>query len=540
MIEAQGDPSSAGEGIRAAGSREVELKLRVPPDRLQQLAACPVLADRALAPPRRRELASTYFDTPDRRLARRGLALRVRRVGRRRIQTLKAASQGTSALADRAEWEVPIAGEAPDLAAFPDPAAREAAGLVLPGELAPVFETRIERTELAVGWPQREQPEAVIAVAIDRGIIRADGKEEPVSELELELERGSERALAALAEALRGVAPLSVETRDKAVRGWALAAGLVPPPKKAAKLELEPDLTVAETFRKIGRACLGHWLANEVPAADGRDVEGVHQLRVALRRLRSAFSIFRSVLPEADRERLVGELRWLLGELGPARDRDVLAHDLLPPLRESGVLAEELAALDDALARGRPALYERVRGALASRRYADLALDLAIWLELERFTERASAEARAVLEGPILPFARDALERRWRKAKKRGRKFDRLTAEERHALRIAIKKLRYGLDFFASLWPGAETRKFARRLAELQDRLGHLNDVAVAEGLARAVAAESRGEPAGGAVALAAGAVIGWYAHATERMLREAAERWESFAEQEPFWRETA
>ncbi|MCS6781172.1 MAG: CHAD domain-containing protein [Geminicoccaceae bacterium] len=320
----------------------------------------------------------------------------------------------------------------------------------------------------------------------------------------------------------------------------ALAAGLVPPPRKAAKLELEPELAVAEAFRRIGRACLGHWLANEVPAADGRDVEGVHQLRVALRRLRSAFSIFRSVLPEADRERFVGELRWLLGELGPARDRDVLAHDLLPPLRGSGVLEGELAALDDALGRGRPALYERVRAALSSRRYADLVLDLAIWLELERFVDGASAEARAVLEGPVLPFARDALERRWRKAKKRCRRFEKLTAEERHALRIAIKKLRYGLDFFAGLWPGSAARKFARHLAELQDRLGHLNDVVVAEGLARAVAAETRGEPAGGAVALAAGAVIGWYARATERMLREAAERWEAFAEQEPFWRETA
>jgi len=521
------------------GAREIELKLRVPPEHLEHLAACPVLADRALGPPHRRQLVGTYFDTADRRLARRGLALRVRRIGRRRIQTLKAAHDATGAIADRPEWEAPIGGETPDLSAFADPAAREAVGLVLPGELAPVFETRIDRTELTVGWPDRERPEAVVAVAIDRGVIRANGKEEPVSELELELARGPERALAALTEALRGVAPLAVETRDKAARGWALAEGLVPPPRKAGKLELDPELTVAEAFRRIGRACLGHWLANEPAAADGRDVEGVHQLRVALRRLRSAFSLFRAVLPEAERARLVAELRWLLGELGPARDRDVLAHDLLPPLRGSGVLEAELAALEEALARGRPGLYERLRAALASRRYADLVLDLAIWLELERFREQASPEARAILEGPILPFARDALERRWRKAKKRGRKFAALDAEERHALRIAIKKLRYGLDFFAALWPGTATRKFARRLAELQDRLGHLNDVRVAEDLARAVAAETRGEPAGGAVALAAGALIGWYARASDRMLREAADRFEAFAEQEPFWRET-
>ncbi|MCS6780363.1 MAG: CYTH domain-containing protein, partial [Geminicoccaceae bacterium] len=189
MSDLLAESSAADHGTRAGSAREVELKLRVPPDRLEQLAACPVLADRAIGPMRRRELASTYFDTADQRLARRGLALRVRRIGRRRIQTLKAAPEAASALFDRAEWEVPITGEVPDLAAFPDAAAREAVGLVLPGELVPVFETRIERTELAIGWPSRERPEAVIAVAIDRGIICAQGKEEPVSELELELER---------------------------------------------------------------------------------------------------------------------------------------------------------------------------------------------------------------------------------------------------------------------------------------------------------------------------------------------------------------
>jgi inorganic triphosphatase YgiF len=527
-------------GFRASEPRELELKLKVPPEDLDRLAASPALAGRALGPARRRRLVSVYFDTLDARLRARGLALRVRRIGRRRIQTLKAESRAGGLATDRPEHEVAVAGDVPDLAAFKAPAVRELLGLVLPGELAPMFETRIERTALTIAWPAPERPEAEVEVALDRGRILARGRREEVSELELELLRGPRGALVALAEELRALAPLAVETRDKATRGWALAADVVPPPRKADRLALDPLESVGEALRRIGLACLGHWLANTAPAADGRDPEGLHQLRVALRRLRSALSLFRSVLPEADRNRLNGELRWLLGELGPARDGDVLTGELMAPLAEDEVLGPELEVLRRVLAARRPAIYERVRAALASRRAADLVLDLGAWLELDRFREHAAAEARAVLDGPIGPFAAATLERRWRKARKLGRRLERLDPAGRHALRIAVKKLRYGLDFLASLWPEAETRRFQGRLAELQDRLGHLNDVAVARDQARGLLAELEGDPAAPVAALALGAVVGWHARATRRQVAEACERWAELADEQRFWRDAA
>lgn len=520
--------------------RELELKLRVPPADLDRLAASPVLAGRALGPARRRRLVSVYFDTPDARLRARGLALRVRRIGRRRIQTLKAEPRVGGLAADRAEHEVTVAGDVPDLAAFRAPGVRELVGLVLPGELVPMFETRIERTALTIAWPAPERPEAEVEVALDHGRILAGNRREEVSELELELRRGPPGALVALAEELRSLAPLAVETRDKATRGWALATDFVPPPRKSGRLALDPLGSVADALRRIGLACLGHWLANLAPATDGRDPEGLHQLRVALRRLRSALSLFKGVVPEADRARFNGELRWLLGELGPARDCDVLAGELAVPLGAEEGLASELEVLHRILSARRPVLYERVRTALASRRAADLVLDLGAWLELERFRERATAQALEALDGPVAPFAAVSLERRWKKARKLGRRLERLDPAGRHELRIAVKKLRYGLDFLASLWPEAETRRFQVRLAELQDRLGHLNDVVVARDQARGLLQELVGDPMAPTAALALGAVVGWHARATRRLVTEAAECWAELADERRFWREAA
>lgn len=517
--------------------REVEVKLAVAAHDLERLAAAPMLTERALRTTRR-ELLGTYFDTRDGRLWRRGVALRVRRTGRRRVQTLKGPSQGTGAAADRPELEVAIESDTPDLAAFRDPLAFELTGLVLPGELVPVFTTRIERTELEVGWPSLDRREAIVAVALDRGRIVADGKEEPIAEVELELRHGAARALTALVEDFRAIVPVAFETRDKASRGFALALGLAPPPRKAGRLALDPEDTVAAGLRRIGLAGLAHALANLAPAADGRDPEGVHQLRVALRRLRSALSLFRPVLAETDRERLNDEMRWLLGELGPARDRDVLATELLAAIEPIEDLAAERAASAELLAEGRPALYARVRTALESRRAAELWLDLAAWFELERFRENAPEPAR--FDEPLRPFAAERLDKRWRQFKKLGRRFEQLDAERRHRLRIALKKLRYGVDFFGSLWPETAVKELAGACADLQDRLGHLNDFAVATQLARDVLAVAGTDPRAPSAGLALGAVIGWHARAGRRLLRQAGECLDELLAIEPFWREAA
>ncbi len=529
---------TTAEAVRQV-AREIELKLAVDPADLERLATSPVLVSRLLGPARRRRLVSVYFDTPDGRLRTAGYALRVRRIGGRRVQTLKGPSRGLGATADRLEIELPVATDTPDLAAFPAEVLAAVPGLGPSSALVPIFTTRCERTELRAAWPAPDREEAVVVAALDRGAIEAGDRAEPIAELELELERGSRRALAELVAELRAVAPLAVEPRDKATRGFALALGIAPPPHKAPRLALPAAATVADAFRTIGLSAFGHALANLAPAADGRDPEGVHQLRVALRRLRSALSLFRPLLPSADRDRLNGELRHLLGELGPARDLDVLESELLAPLAEIEALAPELETLRGLLAEHRPELYERVRRAVGARRTAELFVDLLVWFELERFRgESATAEAQAAWDGPLQPFARERLERRWRKVKKLGRRFDALDARGRHELRIAVKKLRYAIDFLGSVWGRSESRRYASQLAELQDRLGHLNDLAVALDQGRGLLARFASDPRIAAAGLAAGALVGWHARGMRRLLREARDHWEALLETEPFWRD--
>ncbi|MDW8341189.1 MAG: CHAD domain-containing protein [Geminicoccaceae bacterium] len=521
---------------RIRDGREIELRLRAPAEALAALPFRAVLAERALDRPRRRNLVSVYYDTPDRALLARGLALRVRSDGSGFVQTLEAASEGAGAIADRAQWEVPIARAIPDLSAFAGTRAHALLDAVAPDRLAPVFETRIERTELRVGWPERSRPRGVVEVALDRGSIRADGREEPVAEIELELRKGDKSALLGLAERLRGELPLALEIRDKASRGWALAAGILPSPVKAGRPELDPRATVGEAFVRLGLSCLAHWLGNEPSLRASGDPEAAHQLRVGLRRLRSLLSLFRPVLPEVERARLAEETRWLLREVAPLRDFDVLVQELVAPLRAEELFGGEIAALQDALAERRPALLARARAALDSRRCTDLALDLLFWLELGRFRGAAEEPSRELLDRPVLPFARSVLERQWRKVRKRGRDFDRLDAEGRHALRIAIKKLRYGVEFFGSLWPGSGPRKYARLLAELQDHLGGLNDVAVAARQVRALVAELEPDLPVRSVVLGAGAVLGWHARAARKALARARDGWDALAASAPFW----
>lgn len=541
----------AGGGDEKAGRRrrgrdgagtpptEIELKLALSAEAMEVIAASPLLREHARGPVREAELLGVYYDTPDRRLRARSASLRVRRDGAdgRWVQTLKTARDPDAAHARRVEWEAEVDGPRPRPEAFADPAALDVLGLLPPEELEPVFETRVRRRALAVGWasPGGVAP-AVIEAAFDEGAVVAGDRELPLRELELELVEGEPAALFSLAEALRETAPLRIEPLDKSTRGWLLATGMPPPVRKAVRLELGRDDRVDDALAAVLSSVIGHWLANEPAAAEGRDPEGVHQLRIALRRLRSAFSLFAMALGDGPRERWLGEVRWLLHRLGPARDLDVLTNGLLAPLLDARGDDPAVQAFRDAAERRRRDAYGEVREALLSPRYADLVLGLAAWGARRGWREGADVDLRLRQHEPAAAFAAGVLERRRRKVLKRGRRFERLLPAERHRVRIALKKLRYGIDFFGDLFPRKRVRRFGKAAARMQDRLGHLNDVAVAR---RLVGEIVDGLPPGAeaaAVALGGGQLVGWCAEQVTRLEAETVETWREFAALEPFW----
>jgi CHAD domain-containing protein len=242
----------------------------------------------------------------------------------------------------------------------------------------------------------------------------------------------------------------------------------------SGRIRLDPDAGLDAAFPAIAGACIRQFRLGEMRMMETGDAAAVHQARVGLRRLRTAFWLFRPLFRplfrgDAQAQHLREELRWLAGTLGHLRNLDVLAGRL------------EGANRDRVLA-ARPAELARARQELASPRARALMIDLVAWLASGPWKESLERNGR-----DLQHHAADVLARQRSRIKRGGRHLARLDDRERHKLRIAAKKLRYATQFFAGLFPGKRARRrrkaFARHLARLQDHLGTLNDNAIMPGV---------------------------------------------------------
>lgn len=514
---------------------EQELKLAIAPEdaaRFRRLAAGWPAARRRR---RSQHQLSIYFDTADRALKKGGMALRIRKAGGRRLQTFKLEGEAIASLSSRPEWEHTVRGDRPDLARL-EPAALDLLPEAVrrdPACLRPIFSTDIRRTF----WDVSMDDGVRIEMVLDEGEIRAGRRRERVCEIELELKSGSPLGLVDFAIGLRGDVPFHLTAWSKSARGYRLADRQAPPFVKAELVGLSPEMNAQEAFVAVMRGCLAQLEANEACASDGRDPEGVHQMRVALRRMRSALSVFGACLPQAPASELREELRWITRELAPARDWDVFLDETVRPLAERLGEAERFHPLLATGSRLRRAGYVQVRDAIQSHRYTSMKLSLLRWLlrdDWEEALEEAAREARAE---PVGELARRLLRARDRKLRKVGEGHEEFTVEELHELRIRAKKMRYAAEFFRRLFPRRQVKRYLSRMAVLQEVLGAINDAAVGrQRLDEAHAA--LGAAAGQAPTLvwADGVVSGWLA---ARMLSEVgrfAELWADFRAQKPFW----
>jgi inorganic triphosphatase YgiF len=441
---------------------EVELKLALPPADVARLCALPMLG----APAAALDQVSTYYDTPAGHLRKAGYSLRLRRTGRRLVQTLKERGPEAGGFSARAEWEWRVKGPGLDFEALAaTPAGPLLARKKVRARLETVSETRVHRTT----WLLRQDGSAVELI-LDVGEIVAGDRRDPVCEIELELKRGSRSALFDLAREIGREIPLRLGVMSKSERGVALAGGRKRRVHKAEPLEIRPESSIAEAFATIVQSCLRHFRRNETGAA-ARDAEAVHQLRVAIRRLRSALALFAPIVEGPEYECLRDELRSLSALLGTARDLDVTLAGLRRGHHEPA--PGEVRRLKGL----RSAAYDALLARLASDSLPGLFLDLAAWAESGAWQDSPRA-ARS-----IEAFAEERLGRLWRKLRRDGKSVDKLGADKRHRLRIVGKKLRYASEFFAGLAPGGERgrwRAFVDALAELQESLGALNDVETA------------------------------------------------------------
>ncbi len=482
---------------------EIELKLALRPADID--AVIGLLGSE----PIRVDQRATYYDTPDRLLAGCGIALRIRTANGRAVQTMKAAGRGAAGLFARGEWESAVA-----LDAAPTIDAATPLGIVLRDrarDLAPAFTVTVER----LVW-QHDHAGAQIEIALDRGVVAAADRHSDLCEVELELKNGEPAALFALARRIDVIAPVRLGVLTKSERGYRLldaARGAIKP----EPLALAPDTTAAGAFEAAAFSCIGQFRLNEDLLMGGRQGGGqhgaaLHQARVALRRLRSALSIWRPLLTDPLALRLGAELRWLSGVLGAARDLDVLIERLAPGDLRDRLTAERMAA------------YAAVNAALASSRSRAALLGTAEYVATGAW--HRDPVIAALRDEPVASFAAVTLARLRRKVERGGRNLVTATDEQRHDLRKDAKKLRYAAEFLAAAFETGKQRRRHRRfvaaLGRLQDQLGALNDLATAEQLLHgAPAADAEAEPPDG----------------KPRLLARAAKAHATLVEAKPFWR---
>lgn len=515
---------------RPAAAVEQELKLVLTAAALRQLLRAPWWAALRAAAPRQVRLAATYYDTPDQALWREGVVLRVRREGRRWVQCVKRRATTSAVLLRRDEWEWPLPG--PELA----PGLLASSGLeqwfppARAAQLVPVFTTDIRRAVHRLTLDDG----TTVELAADQGRIVAGDRETAVCEVELELLGGDAASLLALARRIIAAVPARPSVLGKADRGFALAAEPRPTWSPAPRPDLPRTATAEAALRYLLALPLAHLQANEECVLANEHPEGVHQMRVAVRRLRSLLALYRDLLAEAPLAALEAELSWLAGALGPARDWEVFHAELVEPLREGMPDDPAVAALADAAEAPRRATLAHAQAALADRRYALLILDLAEWANGTAGSAR-DEQAAARLAAPAEHLANALLQRQLERLRKRGRHFRRHAPEQRHRLRLAAKKLRYALEFFASLYPRRAARAYLEALVALQDELGRYNDLITARTLVHHLIDHASGARRTG-LAYAAGLLVGWHAGDAQAHAKRQRRAWRAVRRLPPCW----
>ncbi len=429
----------------------------------------PVLAD---CPVSHQRLQEVYYDSPGQALRGLGLRLRTRWSNGRWLQTLDTLNRGELIA------EAPVEGREVDRTKLPvrGRIGRRLGEALKDAPLEPVCELEAQRG----CWRLTLAGDAKVELILDQGRLRVGDQMEPLCRLQLLGWDGGPGAVYDLALQLAADRPLPLAGDDLASRAQDRLSQRPVIHRKAAKLKLAVGTSAEQAFMAIVGGCLAHLQAN-VEAARREQVEGVHQMRVALRRLRACLKVYRPLIGKAPE--LVEELRWLNGWLGPCRDWDVFITEGLEPMVARVPDKRGIRVLLSAAKAIRAAHYHELRQALELPRYHRLLLAVHAWLETRAWRRDLEPEQLHSLDRSAQDFSTAVLRRDHRRVIKRGRMFQDLSVPERHQLRIRIKELRYALDFFASLYPEREASAYGAAAASLQDSLGVLNDAATAWGL---------------------------------------------------------
>lgn len=518
----------------ATGATEVELKIGMEAADEARLRRHPDLGRLRVVPRRTEKLVSVYYDTPDHALARAGIALRLRKVGRSWVQTIKFGGGSSTGLFARTEIDTPAPGgrlalDGPD----PDGMIHTIRKVCDGAALSPVFETRVRRMIEHL----RLADDSDIELALDSGEIVAGEQSAPIHEAEMELKSGEVSALFDVAQMLFPTGPVRFSSVSKAERGYALARGdalPLPKPRNAGQLDFDRKASVESVARDVFRDCHAQIATNMALLADSDAIEVPHQLRIGLRRLRTAFSVFSGPLGRTALAPLSAQARDLGQVVGGLRDIDVLIDEVVADAAAGGLDPAAAEALVTALEKRRDIVRRAVRKTLAAPESISFLFDLGRLIEGRGWLSPSDYSQTVRLAAPIGTLAPALLEKRYRKVVRRGRRIRELSVEDLHALRKDLKKFRYTADMLDVIWPGKKVDAYIKTLKRLQDRFGTLNDAAMAGEYLAGADAPGRDDPD---VQRAVGWVLGTLAIRAGSDRPALFDRWDAFAEEKPFWR---
>jgi triphosphatase len=457
---------------------ETELKLRMTPEHLAKLRRHTLFKTHQLAAPVTRRLHNIYFDTPGLELQKHRMALRLRRVGGLWLQTLKGGGSIKAGLHMRNEWEVPVPSASLDFDHLDEAVWGRYLTHGIRSNLQPAFITDFYRSSRIINWQG-----AQIEVCMDHGEVQAALRSSPICEVELELKSGCPQKLFELAQSILEIVPFELEVVSKAELGYRLLADYTEQPVKAGVSKLAKTDRLTEGLQTLIWSCLTHLQANlrgamGSGARDSHDDEYLHQMRVALRRLRVVLRIAEKIRADDELASLREALSKLGCDLGRIREWDVFIARTIQPMNtaiDGDVGQQSLKALLVVCERQRADCYDALRQ--QGRELQGLLLRFAIWMN-------GSYWLQAELDTPVAgDFASKLLQKLYRRYEKTAMLVDTLDAPRLHALRIDAKKLRYSAEFFAGLYDTRKAKLFLSALGDVQENLGEINDIAVAHRL---------------------------------------------------------
>jgi inorganic triphosphatase YgiF len=326
--------------------RELELKVELSKSDVERLGGELLVGDLSVGPAETKKLRTVYFDTPKHDLHAAGVSLRLRCQNGGWLQTVKADQHVVDGVSNPVELEAPVAGEEPDLAKIADKKIKRVIQKAVQGTtLHPVFETIVRRTTRTIKAQGSE-----IELAVDDGAVRAGQATRELREVELELKAGSAAGLLLAAEKLLGDHELKLSTRSKAERGYRLALGkrgANAEPEKARPARITCKNSCAEAFSAILESATRQILVNRQAVLETDDPDGAHQLRIGLRRLRSALRALRPLVDRGCLRAFERSARDQGRSVGMLRDADVMISGVMAPMEAvASELGQNLKRLD--------------------------------------------------------------------------------------------------------------------------------------------------------------------------------------------------